>query len=116
MRQEYLANLGRTSPTPGPRIGPLTGSHNQMLIPENVNPKLSARCFDVVGLQAQNVDHNIPTVSYRTGFHCGHSILIEVAGKQINYKSDTLKAQWEIVREDDALAKAVKDAILANCK
>ena len=40
---------------------------------------------------------------------------MEIAGEQINYKSDTLKAEWEIVREDEALAKAVKDAINANC-
>jgi len=95
MRTEYLANLGRTSPTPGPRIGPLDARTNQMLVPENLNPKLQATCFDVVNLTAQNVPATIPA---------------------INYLSDDLKAKWEIIKEDENLAKAVKDAINASCK
>jgi len=97
MRKDYLAGLGRTSSTPGPRIGPLdaTKTKNQMLVPENLNPKLQATCFDVVNLQAKNVPSTIPT---------------------INYFSDDLKAKWEIIKEDENLAKAAKAAITANCK
>jgi len=116
MRTDYLAGLGRTSPTPGPRIGPLdsTQTKNQMLVPENLNPKLQAKCFDVVNLQAQNVDSTIPTVNLQR--FSPYTLKVLIHWKQINYFSDDLKAKWEIIKEDEGLAKAAKAAIEANCK
>jgi len=113
MRKDYLANLGRTSPTPGPRIGPLDATKNQMLVPENLNPKLQATCFDVVNLQAQNVPSTIPTVNCNDSLY---TLKVLIRWKQINYLSDDLKAKWEIIKEDEDLAKAAKLAIEANCK
>jgi len=114
MRTEYLAHLGRTSPTPGPRIGPLDATKNQMLIPENLNPKLQATCFDVVNLVAQNVPATIPTVNLQR--FSQYTLKVLIHWKQINYLSDDLKAQWEIIKEDENLASAVKQAIQAKCK
>ena len=80
---------------------------NHMLVPENLNPKLQATCFDVVNLQAQNIPSTIPTVNCND--YLTSKVLIHQ--KQINYFSDDLKAQWEIIKEDEDLAKAAKDAI-----
>jgi hypothetical protein len=46
------------------RIGPLDGGPNQMLIPEPLNPKLTARCFDVDGQGnlLQNPNPAVPQV------------------------------------------------------
>jgi hypothetical protein len=49
-----------------PRIGPLVprNERNQMLIPESLNPKLTATCFDVDSKgNIQNTGPAIPTVS-----------------------------------------------------
>ena len=82
-----------------------------MLIPEPLDPKLTARCFDVDGDgNIQNPDPAIPTVSCKiplrrlTRIECIH-------WNQINYFSDVLTDQWKIIKEDGEIVKASKDAI-----
>jgi hypothetical protein len=53
-RASYITNLppAKTGSGASLRLGPLTGSTNQMLIPESQNPKFEAQCFDITGLDS----------------------------------------------------------------
>ncbi|KAF8308329.1 hypothetical protein DL93DRAFT_2231705 [Clavulina sp. PMI_390] len=94
MRQRYLPLLGRPGGAASPRLGPLSATKNQMLIPEVLNPGLEAQCFDVVNLVAQNVPASIPTISYT---------------------SASILSSWLINKNDEQLATAVKASVLKKC-
>ncbi|KAF8308330.1 hypothetical protein DL93DRAFT_1900307 [Clavulina sp. PMI_390] len=94
MRQRYIPLLGLPGDATSPRLGPLTATRNQMLIPEALNPGLEAQCFDVVNLVAQNVPNTIP---------------------QISYTSDNILASWLVNKNDESLAAAVKASVVKGC-
>ncbi|KAJ7135493.1 hypothetical protein C8R43DRAFT_620750 [Mycena crocata] len=98
-RASYITNLPvkNTGSNRSLRIGPLTGSTNQMLIPEVDNPKFEAQCFDIVGLDSAGAQ------------------AFEDAGNKIKYTSASLISSWKIRKEDAELAKATVAAFEKKC-
>jgi len=99
-RASYITNLppARKGGAGTMRIGPLRGiSTNQMLIPENQNPKFEAKCFDITGLDSADAQ------------------AFEKAGNKITYTSSSLISQWKIRKEDADLATATVAAFEKKC-
>ncbi|KAK7052225.1 hypothetical protein R3P38DRAFT_2859192 [Favolaschia claudopus] len=99
-RASYITNLptrGAGSVASSLLLGPLTGSTNQMLIPESQNPKFEAKCFDIKGLDS--VD----------------AAAFEKSNGKITYTSSSLVSSWKIRKEDAALAKATVAAFEKVC-
>jgi hypothetical protein len=38
------------------RLGPLTATQNQLLIPESENPKFEAQCFELTGIDSPGAE------------------------------------------------------------
>ncbi|KAJ7180465.1 hypothetical protein C8R46DRAFT_1210817 [Mycena filopes] len=99
-RASYITNLppAKKGGAGTMRIGPLRGlSTNQMLIPENQNPKFEAQCFDITGLDSADAQ------------------AFEKNGNKITYTSSSLISSWKIRKEDADLAKATVAAIEKKC-
>ncbi|KAJ7884617.1 hypothetical protein B0H14DRAFT_3432336 [Mycena olivaceomarginata] len=73
------------------RLGPLTATQNQMLIPESENPKF------VTGIDSPSAE------------------AFEKAGNKVTYTDAALITAWRIRREDITLAKATIAAIEKKC-
>jgi len=98
-RASYITNLPPRGAGSGAslRLGPLTGSTNQMLIPESQNPKFEAQCFDIQGLDSAD------------------AAAFEKSNGAIKYTSASLISEWKIRKEDADLAKATVAAIEKKC-
>ncbi|KAK7052235.1 hypothetical protein R3P38DRAFT_1639323 [Favolaschia claudopus] len=90
-RASYISNLppsGTGNVASSLLLGPLTGTKNQMLIPESQNPTFEAQCFDVVGLDSAG------------------AAAFEQANGAISYTDAALIQAWQIRQEDLELAAA----------
>ncbi|KAJ7839082.1 hypothetical protein B0H13DRAFT_2367033 [Mycena leptocephala] len=98
-RATYIATLPpiNTGSAATMRLGPLTATQNQMLIPESENPKFEAQCFDLTGIDSPGAE------------------AFEKAGNKVTYTDAALITAWRIRREDIALAKATIAAIEKKC-